>query len=99
MPTESEDPHEQSQEPGDQPAVARTLSPMELEALRLYSQRDITSTEVKACLGVDRRGLIDLMAKQGLRLPRIPREHALDQVSAAFPALGQSAAPGRAPRG
>lgn len=68
--------------------VERELTPSQFEALRLYSERQITSTEAKASLKVDRWGLLDLLGKHGLRLPRLPRERVSADVEAAFPMTG-----------
>jgi hypothetical protein len=67
------------------------LSPPQAETLNLYSQGMITSTEAKADLGVDRRGLIDLMARQGLLLPHIERSRAEEMARESLSAMGMSA--------
>ena len=46
----------------------------ELEILRLYSNREITSSEAKTVLGCDRMELIEKLGRVGLGLPRLPRE-------------------------
>ena len=55
---------------------AKALSPAQMETLVLYSQAKITSTEAKVDLGCDRRGLITLIAQNGLLLPRTDRARA-----------------------
>jgi predicted DNA-binding protein (UPF0251 family) len=66
--------------------AGKRLTEDQLEALRLYSERHITSTEAKASLGVDRWGLLELLAEHGLRLPRLSNERAeRDAIAAFFP--------------
>jgi hypothetical protein len=83
------------------------LSPGQLETLVLYSQGKLGSTEAKADLGVDRRGLIALVARHGFLLPHVERARAEEMAHEALEAIGlgakervrDRAASGSVPRG
>ena len=64
------------------------LTPRQLDTLRLYSAGEITSTEAKTTLNADRWGLLDLLARYGLRLPHVPIERAKSDVLRVFGYLG-----------
>jgi hypothetical protein len=59
-----------------------------LATLTQYSKGEIASTEAKASLGVDRRGLIALLARHGLPLPHIDRSRAEQMAREALEAIG-----------
>lgn len=67
---------------------AAGLGPAQMETLALYSQGKVTSTEARADLGCDRRGLMALLAQHGFLLPRVDRSRAEAMARGALEALG-----------
>ena len=65
-------------------AAVKQLTPAQKGALVLYSQGKITSTEAKAELGCDRRGLIALVARHGFLLPHVDGARADEMAHAAL---------------
>lgn len=55
-----------------------------LEILAHYCAGKITSREAKVCLGVDRRGLIELVGRHGLHLPQVSQARAVEMARMGF---------------
>lgn len=64
------------------------LSAEQLETLTAYCAGDITASEARAGLACDRRGLIELVAMQGLTLPHLGQSQAIKMAQHALGAVG-----------